>query len=196
MNFNAALKRLFGHRCGLDRELSIALQFARIDAAQRCAAAAHLDLPKAVQSFNAAFEGALSDEEYNDPAYAYRVALVPVTTNNRRKADEVFEIVDRDSPEAEAVNIVLRDRERRKLRETDVLGRAREAGFPRFTSHCHRKLARRLDARNPGKGFGVNVFGRWLWYEPWVEVVLKHCGDAGDRYRTLALEKTPGEPQM
>jgi hypothetical protein len=110
---------------------------------------------------------------------------VPVTINNRRKADEVFEIVDRGSPEAEAVNTVLRDRERPKLRETDVLGRAREAGFPGLTSHWHRKLATQLDARNPGKRFGVNVFGRWLWYEPWVEVVLKHCEDAGDRYRRV-----------
>lgn len=80
LNFNAAIKRLFGDRCGLDRELSFALQFARVDAVQRGLMAAHADLPRAVQSFNAAFEDGLSDDEYNDPAYAYRVALVPVTT--------------------------------------------------------------------------------------------------------------------
>jgi Protein of unknown function (DUF3644) len=129
LNFSEAIKRLFGTRCGLDRDLSLALQFARIDAAQRRAIAAASALPPAIAAFNATFDENLSVDELNDPTYAYRVALVPITINNPRKADEVFEIVDRDSPEAEAISIVLRDRERPKHRPGQVVKRMHELGF-------------------------------------------------------------------
>src|SRR5919106_4442033 len=186
LNFNAAIKRLFGDRCGLDRELSLALQFARIDAVQRGLTAAHTDLPKAVQSFNAAFEGGLSEDEYNDPAYAYRVALVPVTINNRRKADEVFEIIDRNSPEAEKLNIVLRDREPPKLRPKGVVKRMHALGFTRFNMHHHTQLWKELEAKKPGKGYGTDVAGAWYWYERWVERVREHCEVHADLYRAVA----------
>jgi Domain of unknown function (DUF3644) len=183
LNFNAAIKRLFGERCGLDRDLSVALQFARVDAAQLETTSAFRKLPAAIAAFNASFDDGLSNDELNDPAYAYRVALVPITINNPRKADGAFEVIPRDSKEAEAMSLVLRDRERPKLRETDVLRKVSAAGFPKLTSHWHRKLVRELDARNPGKGFGVNVYGRWFWYEHWVDVVQDNCEAQGDRYR-------------
>jgi hypothetical protein len=183
LNFDAAIKRLFGGRYGLDRQPSLALQFARVGGAQRRALLGRADLPPAIEALNLAFEGRLSNDELNDPAYAYRVAIVPMTIGNPRKADEVFEIVERGSDAAERINLVLRDRERVKLRETDVLQRAAGAGFPGFTSHWHRKLAAKVGARDPAMGHGVDVFGRWLWYEPWVEVVVKHCEAEGDRFR-------------
>lgn len=66
LNFSTAIKRLFGDRCGLDRELSLALQFARVDAAQRKATGARRELPPAIAAFNAAFDGNLSVDELND----------------------------------------------------------------------------------------------------------------------------------
>jgi Domain of unknown function (DUF3644) len=183
LNFNAVIKRLFGERCGVDRDLSVGLQFSRIDAAQRKATSAHRELPAAIAAYNAAFDGQLSQEELNDPAYAYRVALVPITINNPRKADEVFEILDRESPEAEAIAMLLRDRERPKHKPGQVVNRMQTSGFPKFSMHYHTQLWKRLDSRKPGKGFGTYVAGTWYWYDSWVAEVLKHCEAEGDRYR-------------
>ena len=183
LNFSEAIKRLFGTRCGLDRDLSLALQFARIDAAQRRAMAAASALPPAIAAFNATFDENLSVDELNDPTYAYRVALVPITINNPRKADEVFEIVDRDSPEAEAIGIVLRDRERPKHRPGQVVKRMHELGFRQFNMHHHTQLWKQLDGKNRGKGFGSDIAGTWYWYDTWIAEVEKHCEAAGDHYR-------------
>lgn len=183
LNFNAAIKRIFGDRKGLDRELSLSLQFARLSADQRQATLVHRDLPPAIAAFNASFDQGLSNDELNDPAYAYRVAIVPVLIKNPRKADEVFEIVDRDSAEAEAINIVLRDRERPKHLPSQVVQRMRERGFSRFNMHHHTQLWKRLDAKKEGKGFGTSVAGTWYWYDNWIDEVLKHCEGQGDTYR-------------
>lgn len=34
----------------------------------------------------------------------------------------------------------------------------------------HTLLARQLDARKPGKGYGVMVAKTWYWYENWLEL--------------------------
>jgi hypothetical protein len=38
------------------------------------------------------------------------------------------------------------------------------------------------DAKNPGKGFGVDVSGSWYWYQSWVDHCIEHCKKAGDQY--------------
>ena len=39
------------------------------------------------------------------------------------------------------------------------------------------------DAKNPGKGYGVEVAGYWYWYENWLKKCIELCGLAGDKYR-------------
>jgi hypothetical protein len=47
--------------------------------------------------------------------------------------------------------------------------------YSKFGMHRHTELWKALDAKNPGKGFGVWVRGAWYWYGRWVEVVRQHC---------------------
>ena len=44
------------------------------------------------------------------------------------------------------------------------------------------QLWKRVNAKNPGKGFGVMVANHWYWYERWVDVVRKHCKDNRGKY--------------
>ena len=39
------------------------------------------------------------------------------------------------------------------------------------------------DAKNPGKGFGVDIQGTWYWFQSWIDRVLELCEAAGDKYR-------------
>jgi hypothetical protein len=59
----------------------------------------------------------------------------------------------------------------------------REEGYPRFSIHWHTELWHALDARAPGKGWGVEVAGTWYWYSNWVELVRARCAEHADDYR-------------
>jgi hypothetical protein len=49
--------------------------------------------------------------------------------------------------------------------------------------HHHTQLWKRLDAKNPALGYGVQVAESWYWYERWREVVREHCQTDGAAYR-------------
>jgi hypothetical protein len=77
INFNDAVKTLFGAQYGLERRLPIALQFVTFGADQRTLLKKAAAMPQHIETFLNAFEHGLTDEEYADPAYRMRVAFVP-----------------------------------------------------------------------------------------------------------------------
>jgi len=91
LNFNDSLAELFGSKYDLGDELSFAIQFAGINRKQRDALLGNAGLPQNIESMRNTFEGGLTDEEYNDPQYAYRVIFVPKISNSKSQADEVLE---------------------------------------------------------------------------------------------------------
>ncbi|HOT82221.1 MAG TPA: DUF3644 domain-containing protein, partial [Candidatus Defluviicoccus seviourii] len=104
LNFNRVLKTEFGAQYGLDGELSFALQFAAIDFDQRKALLPAADLSPTIEAVRARYEDGLTDEQYNDPHYAYRVLFVPKVANKKGQADALMEFVKPGSEEAEAIN--------------------------------------------------------------------------------------------
>ncbi len=47
-------------------------------------------------------------------------------------------------------------------------------GFPRFGMHQHTQLWKERDAKNPAKGYGVQVAKAWYWYKSWPNKVRTH----------------------
>lgn len=183
LNFDAMLGRLFGPRCRLLHELSMAIQFAHLDAAQRRVLAGARGLPKVIETFNLAFEKDLPEEIRNDPAYAYRIAIVPRAANRPGGADAVYQIVDPASAEGRERALIFKDREKPKFLPGEIVRRMAELGFPGFRMHEHTQLWKTYGAKLPGKGYGVNIGKTWYWYEAWLQFVTTHCQEAGDRYR-------------
>lgn len=82
------------------------------------------------------------------------------------------------SPEAEAAErVLLKETERPKFLPSQIVAKVREAGYPAFNMYDHTKLSEQLDARNPGKGYGVQVANAWYWYEGWLEKVLEKMAE-------------------
>ena len=54
-----------------------------------------------------------------------------------------------------------------------------------FRLHGHTLLWKDLDARKERKGYGCSgdVKGSWVWYDRWIERVIEHCQQEGERYR-------------
>lgn len=124
LNFNRTLKDLFGDHYGLDGELSFALQFSGIDKDQKMMLMAQDDLPVHIAAMRAMFEDGLTDEQYNDPSYAYRVLFVPKAANGKTQADSVMEFVPVGSAEADRINTTyLKEIDKAKHRPSWVVAK-------------------------------------------------------------------------
>jgi len=121
----------------------------------------------------------LPEDVFQSPNYSYRLLFVRKVTNKRGQADKAIEFIGSESPLAEKIDKeywLIRETERRKYRPTDIKNLMHGEGYRLFSIHHHTQLWKRLDAKNPGKGYGAEVVpGQWLWYDRWVDVVRKHC---------------------
>jgi len=104
LNYNDLIKRLFGDEFGIDKHLSFSLQFSAIDTEQWDALHDAERLPPNIRAFINAFDSALTEAEFNDPRFAYRVLFVPKTANRKGQADKVIEFIKADSELAKDVN--------------------------------------------------------------------------------------------
>jgi hypothetical protein len=177
---------LFGLDKGIEKHLSFSLQFSAISAEQKELLEDHRGLPANIQGYIQNFDNSLSDDEFSNPHYAYRILFVPKTANRKGQADRVIEFVKSDSPLAKAINkeyAVIKETEKKKYLPKQVVDLMKTEGYPRFSVHYHTQLWKALDAKNPAKGYGTMVAGKvWHWYERWVDVVRKHCRENPGKY--------------
>lgn len=185
INFNDAIKNLFGPQFGLERSLPIALQFVTFSAAQRAVLKRASALPPHIEAMMMAFHGRLSPDELADPQFAYRVAFVQKVANRPGSADVAVEFVRADSDEAAEINrVLLKEVEKPKYRPGQIVQIMRREGYPRFNMARHTELWQSLDAQIPEKGLGVRMLdGTWYWYDNWLNRVRAHCEENAARYR-------------
>lgn len=185
LNFNHYIVKLFGARHALDQQLAHSIQFMRFKPST--AKSKGPSVPKGVQAYISEFDGALTHDEYNSERYAYRLLFKKKLVNRPGQADEVVEFIDPSSDLAKRIDKeywVKKEVERPKFRPTDVVQAVRAAGFPRFNVYSsHVDMWQREDAKNPAKGYGVEVQGAWYWYQSWVDRCIELCEGAGDQYR-------------
>jgi hypothetical protein len=178
LNYNDLIKKLFGDGYGIDRHLAFSLQFSSISRNQFEQLNSQPTLPAHIQGFIDEFEGAMPEEEFNSPRFAYRVLFVAKTANRKGQADNVVEFVKADSELAKTVNksyAVIKETERPKHLPGNIVELMKKEGFPEFTQYHHTILWKERDAKNPAKGLGVRVEKTWYWYQPWLEQVREYC---------------------
>ena len=83
INFNDAIKALFGAQYALERRLPIALQFVTFSPDQRSILKMTGGLPRNVETMMDGFERHLTPEQQADPRYAFRVFMVNKTAKRR-----------------------------------------------------------------------------------------------------------------
>ena len=188
MNFNRYLKQLFGKQHGLDQHLSYSIQFMQLAADQLEHPIPEPDIPDRLRSFVREFDAGLTHDEYNSERYSYRLLFKQKLVNRPGQADRVIEFIDPKSELAKEIDKeywVKKEVEKPKFRAKDVVAAVRKAGYPRFRMFPdHLVMWRAEDAKNPGKGLGVDVQGSWYWYQPWVDRCISLCNAAGDKYRS------------
>src|SRR5208337_1314315 len=154
INFNDTIKRLFGFQYGLERRLPIALQFVTFGIDQRAVLKKATALPRHIETMMEHFHDQLSAEQQADPRFAFRVAFVQKTANRPSGADQAIEFVKPGSDESEEINrILLKEVDKRKYLPSEVVAAMKKEGWNRFTITEHTNLWKKLDAKNPAKGY-------------------------------------------
>lgn len=187
LNYNTYLKSLFGSHLGIDQHLSYSIQFLELTEEQVSGPRPEASIPERLRAYVAEFDGALSHDEYNSPKFSYRLLFKRKLVNRPGQADRVVEFIDPASELAKTIDKeywVKKEVERPKFRATDVVRAVKAAGFTKFrVTPEHSSLWKAEDAKDPAKGYGVDVQGAWFWYQSWVDRCLQLCEAAGSRYK-------------
>lgn len=181
INFNEAIRNLFGQQFGLEKQLPLALQFVTFDSSQR-ELLKGVDLPAHIATTMSNFQNALTDEEQQDPKFRFRVAFVPKTSGNPKSADLAIEFVQLGSAEAlDVERVLVQDTEKPKFLASQIVTRIKASGYADFNMYDHTLLARQLTAKDPQRGYGVMVAHSWFWYEPWFSKIIEKLNEGWAR---------------
>jgi len=175
LNYDYWVTQLFGERFSLSGTVAMALQFSDIAPTDTPTEA---KLPARVSRYIEQFEGDMTQEEYDDPRFAFRLLFTRRLANRKGQADRAIEFVNIDDAEAAGVppeRWLIKPTEKPKYRPTDVLQKVRAAGCAGFGMHQHTELWKALGAKDPAAGFGTSVSGQWYWYDTWIEEVIRRC---------------------
>ena len=186
LNYNKYIKKKFGIKNGIENHLSLSIQFSTISTEQKELLEEHPGLPANIQGYIKDFDAELSDEEFSNPNFAYRMLFVRKTTNRKGQADRVIEFVKSDSALAEGVNkeyAVIKETEKKKYLPRQIVNLMKAEGYSNFSMHYHIQLWKSHDAKKTAKGYGTMVAGKaWHWYECWVDIVRMHCHENKEMY--------------
>jgi hypothetical protein len=185
LNYNQYLKILFPKQEGIEKYLSFSLQFSSLSEKQIDQLIEYKNLPKNISGYIQKFDNNLSDEDFNNSKFSYRVLFVPKTANRKGQADRVVEFVPANSEIAKGINkeyVVIKEKEKTKYLPTDIWKKMKEESFIKFGQHQHTLLWKANNAKEPSKGYGVLVVKTWYWYDSWLNFVRKHCEENKARY--------------
>jgi len=187
LNFNNYMKKLFGRKYGLDEHLAYSIQFIELSQEQLAGPAPKAEIPERLLAYMTEFDESLEPGQLDSSRFSYRLLFTRKLANRPGQADRVVEFIDPDSDLAKKINTeywVKKEVERPKFRPTDVVAKVCEAGFGKFRINPeHVEMWKAEDAKNPGKGYGVEIQGTWYWYQRWVDRCIELCKAAGARYR-------------
>lgn len=186
LNYNHYIKQLFGENHSIDKFLSFSLQFSSISEEHANQLRKFTDLPQNISAFINDFDQGLTDDEYNNIRYSYRVLYVPKSVNHKGQADKVIEFLPADSAEAETLNkeyVLIKEREKKKYLPTEIWKRMQEIGFVHFGPHQHTQLWKDKKAKDPKLGYGTQVAKAWYWYDKWFAEVEQYCNEQGNKYK-------------
>jgi len=167
LNFDKAICDLFGDQLSLQHELSLALQFAKLDFEQ----IEHLhkyDIPSHISALDARLDDRLSDEEKADLEYQFRVVYM---LENTSKSKAHIRFIKPGSEEGLKIHNVLEKMvvadKLYPFKPTEVCKEVSKKSGKRFTSYNHSQAMYLFGARPKGNNqHPENVNLIWCIYHP------------------------------
>lgn len=181
LNYERYICNLFGKQFSLDATVAFTLQF-RDFTKLTSPKEAPAPLPANVAKYLQEFDAKLSDEDMKSQSFRCRFLFTPMVTSKKGQSDKIVEFVPFDSDTGKGINdkyqqVLLKEIERPKHLPNRIVKLMHKEGYVSFNLHHHTQFWKRMDGKNPGKGYGVQVASTWYWYDRWVDEVRTHCAD-------------------
>ena len=193
LNFNAAIKKHFGPVHSLEKEQAFSIQFSTFDEDTAKDIFLQPNLPANIRSFITDFERGMSEEDYNDPRFSFRVAFIRKLANGKSSADRLVEFVPAGAAADEMNRVYVKETEKPKYRPKQIVDMMKAEGYKGFTMHQHTELWQAMNAKQPEGKFGTIIAETtWLWYPSWIIEVRKHCEENAAQY----TPKTTAQPAL
>lgn len=167
LNFLKYAKEKFGTKYDFSHDLAFAIQLQALTLKSPNAIKGTAPVAKAVAAVNAILEEPMTSAEFNDPAYSFRVYVVPKVTNNAKKADQAVIY----SPIGSDVEIAIKHVERPKFRMKEAIRKLLDDYGIVVSSHRFQQAWKQNDLKNPAKGLAVQLGGQWFWYQEGIDKI-------------------------
>lgn len=199
LNFDKTICQMFSDTLTLQKDLSFALQFARLSVDQ-IAITQLFELPEHIEALDARLNERLTEDEAEDLEYQFRVVYTMVA-GTKNKAHIQF--VHPESTEAEQIrNVLVKYKAADELypyKPSKVVQLIAERSGLQFTSHLHTQAWRKYRARpahraaqpeRTNKDYCIyhRAHGDYTYSDKWIAFLLKMISDA-DEYEALKAWK-------
>ena len=165
LNFLRFAKDNFGSKYDFSHDLAFAIQLQALTLQSANALKGAVPVAKAVAVVNAVIEGPMSQAEFDDPAYSFRVYVVPKVTNNAKKADQAVIY----SPVGSDVEVAIKHVERPKYRMTEAIKKLLDDDGVAVTTYQFTQAWKQNDLKDPATGLAVLLGGQWFWYQEGID---------------------------
>lgn len=167
LNFLSYVKEKFGTKYDFSHDLAFAIQLQALTLKSPNVLKGTAPVAKAVAAVNALLEGPMTEAEFNDPSYSFRVYVVPKVTNNAKKADQAVVY----SPVGSDVEVAIKLVERPKYRMKDAIKKLLDDYGLTVSNYEFQQAWKLNDLKNPAKGLALQLGGQWFWYHEGIEKI-------------------------
>lgn len=165
LNFLRYAKEKFGNKYDFSHDLAFAIQLQALTLQSANAVKGTAHVAKVIAVVNTLLEGPMTQAEFDDPAYSFRVYVVPKVTNNAKKADQAVIY----GPVGSDVEIAIKLVERPKYRRKEAIKKLLEDFGLIVSSHRFQQVWKLHDLKNPAKGLAIQLGGQWFWYQEGID---------------------------
>lgn len=186
INFEKYMTDWFGAHLTLTHELSLALQFVRVQKPQ-FVELEKSDLPEKIK----AIYTSIQSSEFKDNN-AFQATVYYGLESTAKTNAEIHKLIKYDDDlNDSSQHYVMKPYKPKKLTESQLVEKIKAKGFPYFSKHQHQlfwksKWENATKRNQEAHKFGeLVVNNQWLWYEDkWFPEVLEYCEGSNNKFKT------------
>lgn len=200
LNFDQAIKDIFGERASLQNELNLALQFAKLDFDTLVELQKH-EVPPNIRALDARLDEQFTEDEKQDLGYQFRVIY---TLDKASKGKAHIRFVNPESAEDERVRNVLVDYRPADhmfpYKPSKILSEVGRRSKQAFTSHNHtqawqyykvRPRGKSAQPENTNKDFCIYhpAHKDYTYSEKWVDFLVEKIQNPDEMRKIKAIKR-------
>ncbi len=183
INFEHYITEWFGKHTTLAKDLSLALQFVRLNKEQ-IIKMEESNFPQKIRAINQAIQ----TSPYADNN-AFQLTVFYTTEISSKTNADLHKLVDHQDS-SNTKEVVIKKQQLTYSSQKDIVNKIKQKGYNNFSEYEHQKFwqsrwSTASKRSKEAKKFGGIVHrNQWLWYlEVWLPEVLSYCSQAGNKFK-------------